>query len=141
VAPIIFIPWYAEPTEYRINPPEGWKPEPETLEHADSVEKSSPRWMEGKTVRLEPEQLYFWEVTRKSYTRRGDLGIFLCEYCSRPEEAFRSTNASVVPLEMMEWLRKGETYPKTWEILGPEVNHEVLRSSQDALLRQSRRRL
>lgn len=135
---LIFVPWYIEPTECRQTPPEGWEPSEITLAHAKSVERTSPRWMEGRTVHLDRDQLYFYEITRKMFASRGKLGTFLCEFTSDPSEAFRSLNASMLDLEVVEWLDAQTSYPKAWEVTGPFINQAQIRGSQDMLIEQSK---
>jgi len=87
-----FIPYYAEERRYSITPPSGWKPTKLTELHATQVEQDSPKYMRGRTVRLTPGQMYFWEFTRTEYEKKGKLPIFLQEYASNHLEAFQNIN-------------------------------------------------
>lgn len=100
-----FIPYYAEPTRYRLNPPDGWTPSTLTQQHAKQVEQDSPRYMRGKTVRLSREQMYFWEFTREEYERKRKLSIFLQEYASNHYEAFQNINIGMFDEELLLKMR------------------------------------
>lgn len=100
-----FIPYYAEPTRYRLRPPEGWQPHTETKLHADQVERDSPKYCQGKTVRLSPEQMYFWEFTRAEYTAKGKLWQFLQEYASNHLEAFQNASMGMFDENLMFEMR------------------------------------
>lgn len=76
-------------SKYRRNPPPGWEPNEQTRGHAALVEATSPEWMNGRTVRLDREVLYFWETTRAQYYRQGRLDSFLTNFCATPEESFQ----------------------------------------------------
>ena len=112
-----FIPWYAEPTRYRMRPPEDWKPKQLTLLHQKQVEEQSPRYMRGKTVKLDKEQLFFWEFTRNEYEKKGKLYVFLQEYASNHLECFQSAN-----LGMFE----GDVMQKMMASCNPFVAYEVV---------------
>lgn len=90
----IFIPWYAETMTYRRPAPLGWTPQGQTLAHADAAIRLSQQWC-GRVIRLDKDQLYWWETERADYAERGMLSKFLAEYCADPEDAFQNLEGSV----------------------------------------------
>lgn len=84
----IFIPWYAEPSKYRLNAPSEWTPSPTTLAHAKRCEETGPRWMHHP-VKLNRDQLFWYESTRAEFEVDNNLSLFLEEYAADPEEAFQ----------------------------------------------------
>jgi len=125
-----FVPWYAERNTYTRPAPDDWKPDEITAAHERRVREDSPKWMRGKTVDLSKSQLYFWEFTRKEYAKKGNTGIFFCEYASSPQEAFRSANSSVFSWETLDFLRSKSSYPSSYEVIGPKIDHEKIRLEQ-----------
>ena len=99
-----FVPWYAEPKKYRRQPPAMWQPSEVALLHAKRVYETSPEFL-GKTAVLSPEQLYWWESTRKEYAEDGKLNLFLTNYCETPESSFQHTNVAAFSPENLEWMR------------------------------------
>lgn len=137
---MFFVPWYAEPNTYIKPAPEDWTPDKVTTNHAELVERESPQWMRGKTVRLNRDQLYFWEFTRNEYARKGKTGVFFCEYASSPREAFRSANSSIFTYEIIEFLRSKSSFPNGYEVIGPGIDHDRISLAQvDHIKRKARR--
>lgn len=101
----IFIPWYAESRTYRRPAPVDWVPAELTLAHAKKAEEVSGYWC-GKTVRLERDQLYWWETTRAEYKEKKKLNIFLAEYAADDTECFQNTSLSVFPSEVLHEQRQ-----------------------------------
>lgn len=101
----VFIPWYAETNTYRQPVPAGWDPLPITKAHADKAERESGRWC-GRTIRLDREQLYWWEMSYLAAKEKRLLHIYLAEYCADPEEAFTSTSQSVFDNELLYSMRQ-----------------------------------
>jgi len=125
-----FVPWYAEPGTYTKPAPDGWEPDEITKAHERQVFRDSAKWMRGKTTILTKDQLYFWEFTRKEYMKKGNTGIFFCEYAATPQEAFRSANSSVFSWETLDYLRSKSSYPSAYEVLGPKIDSEKIRMEQ-----------
>lgn len=96
----VFIPWYAETRTYRRPAPEGWEPLPITKAHAEKAERLSPIWC-GKVIRLDREQLYWWERSYLAAKEKRTLHIYLAEYCADPDEAFTSMEGSVFPGDLL----------------------------------------
>ena len=91
----LFIPW---PVKYQLPAPTAWAPTDETIKVAAQIERDSPRWV-GETLRLTRDHLYWYESTRAYYAKKGQLGQFLKEYPSNPEECFQYAGRSVFTLE------------------------------------------
>jgi len=92
----VFIPWYAERHTYSRPAPSSWSPSPLALAHAAKVLETSARWC-GRSVTLNRDQLYWWEMTRADYAERKKLHLFLAEYAADDLEAFQATSLSVFP--------------------------------------------
>lgn len=90
----IFVPWYAERELYSRRPPESWVPSEKTLAHGKKCEEEGPRWLHHP-VKLTKQQLYWYESTRSSYEKKGELALFLEEYCANDEEAFQFSGRGV----------------------------------------------
>jgi len=114
----IFIPWYTEVTKYRAKHPTNWNPSETTLLHARKVHETSPEFLHGEHVTLTKEQLYWYETSRYSALKTGELNIFLTNYCATPEESFQHTNESAFPFETLERLRLQSRMPmNTYEFV------------------------
>lgn len=100
----IFIPWYAEPSKYRLPPPAEWIPSPATLAHAKACSEESPRWL-GYRVDLAPEQLYWYEREKAAWEMDDRLADFLSEYPAVPAECFQFSGRSIFPLAMRERIK------------------------------------
>jgi hypothetical protein len=109
----VFVPWYTTAAKYRRTPPEGWNPSQLTLMHAKKVKETSKELV-GEVIELSPDKLYWYESTRRAYTKEGNLAIFLTNYCATHEESFQHVRASAIPTETLEQLRletiKGQPY-------------------------------
>jgi hypothetical protein len=99
-----FIPWYAEAKKYRRDVPGHWVPDELTEKHADMVWETSIKYC-GKRVRLDKEQMYWWETTREEHRRKESLAIFFTNYAATPEEGFQHSTPSVLSLEVLERVR------------------------------------
>ena len=100
----LFVPWYAEQTRRRRQPPPDWKPSEVSLLHAQKVHDTSPEFL-GRTIMLSREQLYWWESTREEYRRGNNLVFFLTSYPATPEESFQHHEQSAFGPELLEDLR------------------------------------
>jgi hypothetical protein len=110
----IFLPFYAEKSKYRMQPPDDWVPAEITQQLAKRVYKTSPEWV-GKNITLDRQQLFWYETMRKSAHKSGELPLFLTNYCATPEESFQHTTASPFSAELIERLRMGISQPEVYE--------------------------
>ena len=100
-----FIPYYAEATKYRRQPPPDWKPSDVSMLHAQKVYETSAAYLEGRQLMLPRETLYWWESTRSEYQRGNNLTFFLTNYCATPEESFQHSGQSAFSAEHLEAMR------------------------------------
>jgi hypothetical protein len=117
----IFIPWYIEPDKYWLPVPEGWVPSATSKQHAEEVERDSPRWTLGPTIRLTPEQLYWYEATRRTYDDESQgaeftadgrrVATFYEEYPASPRDAFQHAGQSIFNEKALERMRTYERPP------------------------------
>lgn len=108
----IFIPWYSEPTQYRLPPPDGWEPNEHAKAHAEAVERTSAQFMlGGETVRLNADQLHWWERKRTVAEDTGELAKFYEEYPATPEESFQNSGRSIFTPKVLELLKRQERIP------------------------------
>lgn len=97
----VFIPWYAEPKKYSLPAPEGWVPQPSTLEHAAKAKRDSVRWL-GKERELSRDQMYWYEQSRAYAARMGQLHKFRKEYPADDEECFQYAGHAIFSTEQLE---------------------------------------
>ncbi len=107
----VFIPWYIESSKYRTHPPDDWRPSQISLAHAAKVRETSPEWA-GRTVDLDRDQLYWYELGRASAQKAGELNIFLTNFCATPEESFQHTTVASFSPELLDKLRLSACPPK-----------------------------
>lgn len=98
----IFIPWYVEPGKYSLPAPAGWSPSSQTLQHAAKCERDSPKWLGGRSVTLNQDQLYWYERTRAYYTKKNELHKFLKEYPADDLECFQYAGRAIFSQEQLE---------------------------------------
>lgn len=85
-----FVPAYAEPMRWsRGYVPPSWEPAEETLKYAEKIERTSHKYMNGKTVIPTRNHLLWWEEERQIAIDTGTLNVFLANYCVTPEESFQ----------------------------------------------------
>ena len=111
----IYIPWYAEPSKYRSQPPVDWQPSQVALLHAQKVYDTSPEFV-GHHVLLPRENLYWWEVTREEYRKDNKLNFFLTSYSATPEESFQHSTVSAFDADFLARLRDRVRSGTTYEI-------------------------
>lgn len=99
-----FTPWYIEPKKYRRDPKDGWIPSGVSKEHAEMVERTSHLYA-GRTIKLNRQQLYWWETERELYRKQDALHVFLTNYCATPEQSFQHSTRSALPVDTIEWMR------------------------------------
>jgi hypothetical protein len=97
-----FIPYYMNKAKYRANVPDSWVPEDHTLRHAEMVERTSPEFFDGVTIRPTKGQLYWWESERHAHAQNGELASFLTNYPATPSESFQSPSQGALPVELIE---------------------------------------
>src|SRR5678815_5146916 len=100
-----FIPWYAEPSKWRLKPPADWIPSDPTLAHARAAEDEGPRWLKQK-VQLTRDQMYWYERARSSAEAEEKLAQFLTQYPATPEESFQYSGRSIFPLSVRERIKQ-----------------------------------
>ena len=116
----VFIPWYIEPDKYWMPVPSGWLAEATTLTHAEAVERDSPNWCNGRTVRLTKEQLVWYQHTRAGFAAKDELYKFLEEYCATPSEAFQYSGGRRIFTDgQLEACRGRERRPTTVLLVEP----------------------
>ncbi len=91
---LLFCPWYAADEKYRAQPPEGWQPMDVTKDMIATVERTSPVYLMGQTVRLTPEQAYFWEDSMMYHKSRRMLTQFYMNYPTTIAESFISASSA-----------------------------------------------
>lgn len=117
----IYIPWYAELSKYRANPPADWQPSQTALLHAQKVHDTSAQYV-GHTVMLPRENLYWWETTREEYRKDNKLNFFLTSYSATPEESFQHSTVSAFNAEFIADLRDRVRPGRAYEITLREVS-------------------
>ena len=100
----IFIPWYAEPSKYRLPAPLSWSPDDDTLAHARRAETLGPRWLH-KAVSLTRDQLFWYQNAREEADAKDLLGEFLQEFPADDEEAFQMSGRSIFTVKVIERIK------------------------------------
>ena len=103
----VFCGWYVEPRHNRDTPPDGWQPLDRTKEMIALVERTSPGYCFGKTIRLEPEQAYWWEKNYLEAKSMGRTAYFLTNYPTTLEESFQSSGNRAFSSETIDLLKGG----------------------------------
>jgi hypothetical protein len=101
----VFTPWYINPIKNRRVPPEGWAVSSMAKDHADMVERTSPEFTGGHTIRLTDDQVYWWESEFEQARKSDDLPAFFTNYCATPEQSFQHSRRSALPYEVIEKMR------------------------------------
>lgn len=102
---LMFAPWYAANRKYRRQPVEGWEPNDDTKSVIAKVERTSPSYFEGKVVRLDAEQAYWYETEKASYEK--NLAVFLSNYPTDLTEAFQNFGTAAFSPELLNQIRAG----------------------------------
>ncbi len=97
----LFIPWFAVTSKYWLPAPVDWTPSLVTLEMAKRAELTGPRWLH-RTVSLTRNQLYWWETRRQEAEGINQLGEFLSEWPTDPDEAFQYSGRTIFPIEVLQ---------------------------------------
>jgi len=93
-------------SKYRLEPTPGWSPNPDTVNVADRVWATSHLYMpDHSRVRLAPEVMYWYELTRQQYFRKGRLNIFKQSYPIEPIDAFQHSAAGAFTNETIDRLQ------------------------------------
>ena len=112
----IFVPWYMNHAKFVAIPPDGWKPLPHTIAHAELIERTSPEWCWGSTVRASTTQLYWWETERARHMKEDKLAYFLANYPATPEQSFSNFSEGALPADFIERLELGYRQPLAYEV-------------------------
>lgn len=112
----IFVPWYLNTLKYRGNPPDDWVPAEHTIKHAALVERTSPEFCEGKTVRPSRDQLFWWEKSRALHAQNGELALFLANFPATPEQSFTNWAQGALPVELIEQMELDIRLPQPYEV-------------------------
>lgn len=107
-----FIPWWYNRLKYRGNPPPNWRPTDLTIQHAALIERTSPEFNDGVTVRPTIEQLYWWETERAQHVRNGELATFLTNYPATPDQSFQNPLQGALPAELIEKMETRVRMPR-----------------------------
>jgi hypothetical protein len=138
----LFLPWYVGydiyPTEAMLRAmpiPTDWQPSDRTVNHAERARqyvKSNPllrkhlakgRW----DWTLPRAQLWYYETERDRYLRERQLNIFLSEMPSDDQEAFQSTNISVIDQDVLLDYRERTREPLgVYTIIGEGIPNELV---------------
>lgn len=102
-----FCPWYAEPRHNRMIPPAGWEPKDRTKQMIATVERTSPDYFFGKTVKLEADQAYWWESRYEEFKHLGRTTYFLSNYPTTLDESFQVSGNRAFSVETIDSLRSG----------------------------------
>jgi hypothetical protein len=73
------------------------------MRHSDMVWETSLEYM-GQRVRLDREQLYWWETEREKHRENNELASFLTNFCATIEEGFQHSNPTAVSHETLSRL-------------------------------------
>lgn len=104
---VMFSPFYAEIRHNRKQPPEGWNPLPRTKEMMATAERTSPEYFFGKTVRVSPEQAYWWESNYEEKRQMGRTSYFLTNYPTTIAESFQVSGNRAFSVDIIDQMRGG----------------------------------
>lgn len=129
----IFIPWYVEPSKYSLPAPPDWSPATLTRQHAEKCERDAPKWLGGRSVVLNRDQLYWYERTRAYYTKKNELHKFLKEYPADDLECFQYAGRAIFSQEQLEQIDAAGSKRPILDIWRVEPAREIaaLRRSTD----------
>jgi len=99
-----FWPWYVNKSKYRAKVPDDWRPQKFTALHADMVRKTSHEFV-GHAVDLTRSQLFWYEMNYMNAKEKGELNLFLMNYCATPEESFQFSGTGGFETELVNELR------------------------------------
>lgn len=112
----IFIPWYIVKDKYWLPLPPSWEPADTTKQHAEEVERTSPQYLMGKTYRLRPEQMYWYEVERRAWESEDSMDFnlhkFMEEFPATADSAFQHAGRSIFPASTLERVKTYERVPE-----------------------------
>lgn len=93
-------------SRYRIEAPVDWQPNPNTVLMAERVHETSLDHMpDHQRVRLDRDVMYWYEVTRQQYFRKGKLNIFKQNYPVEAVDAFQHSAAGAFTTETIDRLQ------------------------------------
>lgn len=124
-----FVPCYAEPQRWSVPyVPEGWEPDDDTKAYAQQIELTSPKYMNGRTVRATKEHLFWWERERKVAIETGTLNLFLANYCATPEESFQHASGGAFNSLIITQLDKRiDVNPIAYELVSTAQQRQAVR--------------
>jgi hypothetical protein len=91
-----FIAWYMRPS---------WRLSAEGVEFREETLLMQKRVEREVGIKLDREQLAWYQITRRDLESKGDLELFYQEYPSTIEEAFQTGYRSVFPIELISKVR------------------------------------
>ncbi len=101
----MFTPWYINPIKNRRVPTDSWVPSAMAIDHREMVERTSPEFTGGHTIRLTDEQLFWWDQEFEQARKSDDLPAFFTNWCATPEQSFQHSRRSALPYEVIEKMR------------------------------------
>lgn len=124
-----FIPAYAEPGRWsRPYVPDGWEPEEDTKAYEQSIIRTSPKYMNGRTVHPTREHLLWWEEERKIAIDTGTLNLFLANYCVTPEESFQYSQGGAFNPQIIQQLDiRRDRPPVAYELVATPMQRAAVR--------------
>lgn len=104
---VVFCPWYCEPKYNRLHPPDRWEPLEQTKAMIETVERTSPSYLLGRTMKLDAQQAYWWESRYEEFRSLGRLAYFLTNYPTTLDESFQVSGNRAFSVETIDMLRRG----------------------------------
>ena len=104
---VVFCGWYVEPRHNRETPPFGWSPDPRTKQMIELVERTSPSYCFGKTIKLDADQAYWWEKNYMEAKNLGRTAYFLTNYPTTLDESFQVSGNRAFSVETIDALQGG----------------------------------
>jgi hypothetical protein len=128
-----FIPAYAEPHRWsRPYAPDEWQPNEETRAYEAKIVETSPKYMNGRTVRPSREHLIWWEEERQVAIDSGTLNLFLANYCVTPEESFQYSQGGAFNPQILVSLQNRATLPPVaYELITTAAERMAVRDSMN----------
>ena len=124
-----FVPAYAEPGRWsRPFVPEGWEPKEDTKKYEELIVRTSPKYMNGRTVHPTREHLVWWEEERQIAIDTGVLNLFYANYCVTPEESFQySQGGAFAPLIITSLNSRVDKPAMAYELVSTPAQREAVR--------------
>ncbi len=124
-----FIPAYAEPGRWsRAHVPDGWEMKEETRKYESAIIRTSPKYMNGRTVRPTKNHLFWWEEERQIAIDTGTLNLFLANYCVTPEESFQYASGGAFNPQIITGLdNRRDRPPVAYELVSTPGQRQAVR--------------